>query len=125
METLKKLKKVVLHACVIYTVILTAVYTLGAFVNSSWVPDCADGIFMPRIFARFVRTELIFVFGQARFRAQTSHSFYRVNFHFLYAIHRVGRLQNKRRLGFDCASRFRLCVCPLRCYCRNLQISHG
>ena len=38
METLKKLKKVVLHACVIYTVILTAVYTLGAFVNSSWVP---------------------------------------------------------------------------------------
>lgn len=38
METLKKLKNIVLHACVIYTVILTAVYTLGAFVNSSWVP---------------------------------------------------------------------------------------
>ena len=76
-------------------------------------------------FRSFVRAELIFVFGQARFRAQASHSFYRVNFHFLYAIHRVGRIQIKRRLGFDCASRFHLCVCPLRCYCRNLQISHG
>ncbi len=35
---LKLLKKAALQACVIYTVLLTAVYTLGAFVNSSWVP---------------------------------------------------------------------------------------
>ncbi len=35
---LKLLKKAVLQACVIYTILLTAVYTLGAFVNSSWVP---------------------------------------------------------------------------------------
>ncbi len=35
---LKQLKKAVLQACVIYTILLTAVYTLGAFVNSSWVP---------------------------------------------------------------------------------------
>ncbi len=35
---LKLLKKAVLQTCVIYTVLLTAVYTLGAFVNSNWVP---------------------------------------------------------------------------------------
>ncbi len=39
MKALKSIKKVVLNACVIYTVMLTAVYTLGAFVNSSWIPS--------------------------------------------------------------------------------------
>lgn len=38
MNILGKIKKTVSQTCVIYTVILTSVYTLGAFVNSSWVP---------------------------------------------------------------------------------------
>lgn len=38
MNAVKTIKKVILNACVIYTIMLTAVYTLGAFVNSSWIP---------------------------------------------------------------------------------------
>lgn len=38
MNILSKIKKILSQTCVIYTVILTSVYTLGAFVNSSWVP---------------------------------------------------------------------------------------
>lgn len=38
MKTLKIAKKALINACIIYTVLITAVYTLGAFVNSSWVP---------------------------------------------------------------------------------------
>ena len=38
MNKLEKIKKVLVQTCVIYAVILTSVYTLGAFVNSSWVP---------------------------------------------------------------------------------------
>lgn len=38
MKLINLFKKTLTNACVIYTVILTAIYTLGAFVNSSWVP---------------------------------------------------------------------------------------
>ena len=38
MNILSKIKKIVSQTCVIYTVILTSIYTLGAFVNSSWIP---------------------------------------------------------------------------------------
>lgn len=38
MKTLSLLKKIISQACVFYTVLITATFLLGAFVDSSWLP---------------------------------------------------------------------------------------